>query len=62
MRHAAQVANECSDKLGQKMNLNIGMNLAGFYMDSHIYKSLITTFGKHTVTMTNKPKVRIKLL
>ena len=27
-----------------------------------IYKSLISTFGKHTVMMTNKPKVGIKLL
>ena len=35
-RHAVQVANECSYKLGQKMNLNFDVNLAGFCMDSHI--------------------------
>ena len=27
-----------------------------------IYKSLIPTFGKHTIMMTNKPKVGSKLL
>ena len=28
----------------------------------YIYKSLIPTFGKHTIMMTNKPKVGIELL
>ena len=33
-RHAVQVANVCSYKLGQKMNFNFGAKLAGFCMDS----------------------------
>ena len=28
----------------------------------YLYKSLIPTFGKHTIMMTNKPEVGIKLL
>ena len=35
-RHAVQIANEYSYKLGQKIKLNFGANLAGFCMDSHI--------------------------
>ena len=32
------------------------------FWEKIIYKSLFPTFGKHTIMMTNKPKVGIKLL
>ena len=38
------------------------VNTIARFWQEIIYKSLIPTFGKHTIMMTNKPKVGIKLL
>ena len=54
-RHAVQVANVCSYKLGQKMNFNFGANLAGFCMHSQGKQTRIIKIKKIKVGTERNP-------